>query len=86
MPAAPAVAVSDDVLEAVAAGRPVVLAALSRRAWLLAVAVIFLSPTIGLNTLTLLAAIPRLAYALEPDAATSRHGRTDDAITETPGA
>ena len=57
----------------------VVLAALSRRAWLLAVAVIFLSPTIGLNTLTLLAAIPRLAYALEPDAATSRHGRRTDA-------
>jgi hypothetical protein len=38
----------------------VVLGALTRRAWLLAVATILLSPTIGFNTLTLLAALPRL--------------------------
>ena len=37
-----------------------VVAALTRRAWLLPVAAILLSPTIGLNTFTLLAAIPRL--------------------------
>lgn len=35
--------------------------ALTSRAWLLAVSVILLSPTIGLNTLTVLAALPRLA-------------------------
>jgi hypothetical protein len=38
----------------------VVVGALTRRAWLLPVAVILVSPTIGLNTLTLLAAVPRL--------------------------
>lgn len=38
----------------------VVVGALTRRAWLLAIAVILLSPTIGFNTLTLLAAVPRL--------------------------
>jgi Glycosyltransferase family 87 len=39
----------------------VVVGALTRRAWLLAVAAVLVSPTIGLNTLTLLAAVPRLA-------------------------
>jgi hypothetical protein len=39
----------------------VAVAAVTRRPWLLAVAVILVSPTIGLNTLTLLAAVPRLS-------------------------
>jgi hypothetical protein len=38
----------------------VVVGALTRRAWLLAVAAVLVSPTIGLNTVTLLAAAPRL--------------------------
>jgi hypothetical protein len=36
-------------------------AALTRRDWLLAVSTILVSPTFGLNTLTLLASVPRLA-------------------------
>lgn len=44
----------------------VVVAAFRRSPWLLAVAAILLSPTIGLNTLTLLAAVPRLRQAAEP--------------------
>lgn len=51
-----------------AAGLAVALgAAVTRRAWLLPVAVILVSPTFGLNTLTLLAAVPRLARGQDSD-------------------
>ena len=45
----------------------VVVGALTRRAWLLSVATILVSPTLGPNTLTLLAAIPRLTRWSAPD-------------------
>jgi Glycosyltransferase family 87 len=54
------------------------VAALTRRAWLLPVAAILLSPTIGLNTLTLLAAIPRLTGGLTVPAVTDRVGRRQE--------
>ncbi len=45
----------------------VAIGALTRRAWLLSVATILVSPTFGPNTLTLLAAIPRLTRWSAPD-------------------
>ena len=45
----------------------VVVGALTRRAWLLSVATILVSPTFGPNTLSLLAAMPRLAQWSAPD-------------------
>jgi hypothetical protein len=62
--------ISSPVLTAVLLGAglaAVVVGALTRRAWMLSVAAILVSPTIGLNTLTLLAAAPRLAQWSAPD-------------------
>jgi hypothetical protein len=58
--------------------------ALTRRAWLLPVAAILLSPTIGLNTLTLLAAIPRLTGRFEVAAASGPAGEHEP-VTEAAG-
>jgi MFS superfamily sulfate permease-like transporter len=44
----------------------VVVAARTGRYWLLAPATIMLSPTIGVNTFSVLAAVPRLLRASEP--------------------
>ena len=54
-----------------------VVAALTRRAWLLPVAAILLSPTFSLNTLTLLAAIPRLTGRFEVAPARGELGKRE---------
>ena len=50
--------------------------ALTRRAWLLPVALLLVSPTFGPNTLTLLAAVPRLRRVSEGTAPAPRGART----------
>ena len=47
-------------------------AALTRRDWLLPVATILVSPTFGPNTLSLLAAVPRLARRQRRESAGSK--------------